>query len=156
SSMGSPHDPNQLLLELARRDGSDVVHLAYSPDFERICSAIKPSPTIDDKHAIWERLLELNATATEGPGEVIATPPPAPVEPKPVPVAAPRPERARPVPDGLLFQVEEPIQEAQPWSPPSEPELSPENAERRTRLLADVANSYLGTREQRVAHILHR
>jgi hypothetical protein len=49
-----------------------------------------------------------------------------------------------------------PILELQPWSAPNEPDLSPEQAARRQKMLADIANSYLATSKQRVARILQR
>lgn len=68
------------------------------------------------------------------------------------------PQRAARPPEGsgLLFQVDTPVPELQPWTAPQEAELPPEQAERRMKMLADIANSYLATREQRVAHILQR
>ena len=60
---------------------------------------------------------------------------------------------------GFLFPIHDPIleiSELQPWSTPHEPDLPTEQAERRQKMLADIGNSYLATREQRVAHILHR
>src|SRR5690606_3767065 len=58
--------------------------------------------------------------------------------------------------DGFLFPVETQLLERQPWATPREPELSSEESVRREKILADIADSYLATREQRVAHILSR
>lgn len=52
-------DPHQLLLDLARNGGPDVVHLPYTPEFEAVCQQINPVATIEDKHRIWEKLLGL-------------------------------------------------------------------------------------------------
>lgn len=144
-------DPNQMLIELARNEGPDVVHLPYSREFEALCSQIKPRATTQDKHKIWERLLELGASEDEP----AAAPAQAPVPPTAEASSAARISR-RPDESGLLFPAEPPIPEMQPWALPPKSELSPEDAEKRDQLLADIANSHLATREQRVARILER
>jgi Phage integrase family len=57
---------------------------------------------------------------------------------------------------GFLFPIHDPIDDLQPWSVSREPNLSPEHAVHRQKMLADIANSYLATSEQRVAHILQK
>jgi hypothetical protein len=154
-----------MLLEVARSEGADVVHLPYSSEFEEICKQIKPSATTQDKHAIWEKLLELSDDAqAEAPEPPNAQPPmiipstPVPTLP-PSPPVAPRPlprlER-QPQDSGLLFHVEPPITDRQPWATRPESDLSADLAQQRMRLLADIANSRLATHEQRVARILER
>lgn len=151
-------DPHQLLLDLARTGGPDVVHLPYTPEFEAVCQQINPVATIEDKHGIWEKLLGLregNASPVEAP---TLSSPVIPFLPEPAVVAASpaaRTSRAQQQ-SGLLFDIREPIPELQPWSARQEPDLPPEQAERRQKMLAEIANSYLATREQRVAHVLQR
>jgi len=48
-----------MLLDLARNEGPDVVHLPYTAEFEAVCQRLKPAATIEDKHRIWEKLLGL-------------------------------------------------------------------------------------------------
>ncbi|MDZ4782038.1 MAG: hypothetical protein SGJ19_17455 [Planctomycetia bacterium] len=152
-----------MLLDLARNEGPDVVHLPYTPEFEAVCQRINSAATIDDKHGIWETLLGLTAADTP-PIEAVVPPPALPVAvPPPRPLAEPTSPHAR-TPQandasGWLFPIHDPtpeISELQPWSTPREPDLLPDQAERRQKMLADIANSYLATREQRVAHILQR
>ena len=154
-------DPNQMLLDLARNEGPDVVHLPYTPEFEAVCQQINPAATTEDKHRIWEELLDLEESTTRKPKQ-LSPPQAAP----PVIVLRPSQRRCqRGRPHGFLVPLKRaacsslftiPISELQPWSVPPEPDLSPEQAERRQKMLADIANSYLATREQRVAHILQR
>jgi hypothetical protein len=144
-------DSNQMLMELARNEGPDVLHLPYSREFEALCGQIKPRATTQDKHKIWERLLELGASEDEP----AAAPAQAPVPPTAEASSAARTSR-QPDESGQLFPAEPPIPEMQPWALSPELELSPEDAEKRDRLLADIANSHLSTREQRVARILER
>ncbi|MCP4251540.1 MAG: DUF3800 domain-containing protein [bacterium] len=149
-----------MLLDLARDEGPDVVHLPYSSEFEAVCRQISPAATTEDKHRIWEKLLKLREVDIS-PGEA---PIPAQVTPfsalrsEPSAVPARRPPRISRAPEesGTLFDLQDPIHELQPWSTPLEPDLLPEQAERRQKILADIANSHLATREQRVAHILQR
>lgn len=137
-----------------------MVHLPYSPEFEKICREIRPSPSTRDKHAIWERLLELQAVATSGPEQQVAPSQPEPAVDghRPPPTVTPPPPRVARPPEGsgFLFEVEAPVPELQPWTIPHEAELSPEHAERRMKMLADVANSFLANREQRIAYVLQR
>lgn len=158
--MSKKRNPDQMLLELARNEGPDVVHLPYSAEFEAVCQQINPAATTKDKHDIWEKLLGLRSDAAP-PAEPVVGAQVAPVSvvrPE-LSLAPPRPparlSRA-PEESGFLFHVEPPIPELQPWSAPHESELPPEQVERRQKMLADIANSYLATREQRIAHILQR
>jgi hypothetical protein len=158
--MSKRRDPNQLLLNLARSEGPDVVHLPYTPEFEKVCQQINPTATTEDKHRFWEKLLELRVVDTSL-GEATVSAQSAPnivVQPEPSAVPATPPERTShaPAESGLLFHLHDPILDLQPWSVRHESELPPEQAERRQKLLVDIANSYLATREQRVAHILER
>jgi len=158
--MSKKRDQNQMLLDLARNEGPEVVHLPYSPEFEAVCQKINPAATTEDKHGFWEKLLELGQVETS-PAEVAV---PSQVPPVVAPGAEPSTVPAKPLArisrapesSGLLFPIHDPIDDLQPWSIPSEPELSPVQAAHRQKMLADIANSYLATREQRVAHILHR
>ena len=158
--MRKRRDPDQLLLDLARNEGPDVVHLPYSPEFETICERISPSATTEDKHRIWEQLLGLRELDTlSGEGRVASQAPPVTaIQPNPstVPPGPPPPISRAPEVNGLLFDIHDPIPELQPWSVRQEPDLPPEQAERRQKMLADIAHSYLATREQRIAYILER
>ncbi len=153
--MSKTTDPNQMLLELARNEGPDLVHLPYSPEFEALCRHLKPTATTQDKHAIWERLLELqsseDASALTAARPIASPALASPIAPPPPPRLARQPEEL-----GLLFHAEPPIPEMQPWALPPESELSRELAEQRAKLLAEIANSRLATHEQRVARILER
>lgn len=158
--MSKRRDAEQMLFDLAQNEGPDVVHLPYTPEFEAVCQQISPAATTEDKHRIWEKLLNLGEVDTS-PAETVV---PAPEDPatarKPQPSAVPTSPPARAFrateESGLLFPIHDPIPDLQPWSIPHEPDLPPEQAERRQKMLADIANSYLATREQRVAHILQR
>ena len=57
--MAKRYDSDQMLLDLARNEGPDVVHLPYTAEFEAVCRQIKPKATTEDKHRIWEKLLDL-------------------------------------------------------------------------------------------------
>lgn len=157
-------DPNQLLLELARTEGPDVIHLAYSPEFEALCRQINPNSTTQEKHALWEKLLVLgNTTEQAEPGVTSErqSPPPYTTSVHPMvsvqPIHKSLPQMATsPAASGLLFPVDPPVPELQPWTTPAEPELEQELAHQRAALLASIAHSQLATYEQRVARILHR
>jgi hypothetical protein len=158
--MSKRRDPNQMLLDLARNEGPDVVHLPYTPEFEAVCQRFNPAATIEDKHRIWEKLLGLKEVDTS-PAEAVVPTQVAPAtarqpEPSAVPTSPPARTSRATEESGLLFPIHDPIPELQPWSTPHEPDLPPEQAERRRKMLADIANSYLATHEQRVAHILQR
>ncbi len=160
--MSKRRDPNQLLLDLARNEGPEVVHLPYTAEFEAICQRINPGATTEDKHRLWEKLLsEVHISPTNA-----AIPPQAapdiPVEPVPpaVPLSPPARIPSTPEKNGLLFPVDDPIDDSihdlQPWSVRHEPDLSPEQAERRQKILAEIADSRLASHEQKVAYILQR
>jgi hypothetical protein len=151
-------DPDQMLLDLARRDGPDVVHLPYTSEFEAVCQRINPEATTDQKHRIWETLLELREVApqsADGPAQ--STPF---IDRRPEPSVASAKQTAKisraTEETGLLFEDEEPIPELQPWTAPREPDLPPEQAERRQKMLANIGNSFLANRERKVAYILQR
>lgn len=162
--MSKRRDPNQLLLDLARHEGPDVVHLPYTAEFEAVCRRIDPSATTKVKHQIWETLLELGASHTStgratGNAQAAPVSPPQPGQPA-VPARPAERIASASVGSGLLFpihdEIREPISDLQPWSGRPEPALSAEQAEHRQKMLADIANSYLANREQRVAFILQR
>ena len=162
--MSKKNDPSQLLFELARTEGPDVVHLAYSPEFEALCRQINPAATTQEKHALWEKLIELGTSPDRRETDVAPDrqSPAASANPSP-PVAVvqppltPQPRMATPPSEsGMLFHVDPPAPEVQPWTTPAEPELDQQLADQRAALLASVAQSQLATYEQRVARILHR
>jgi uncharacterized protein DUF3800 len=158
--MSKKTDPDQMLLDLARSEGPGVVHLPYSSEFELVCQQINPGATTEDKHRIWEKLLDLREVDASL-AEAAVTAQEAPVtavRPEPLVVSARPPARIPYAPEesGLLFDIPDPIYELQPWSVRHESELPPEQAERRQKMLAEIANSRLATRELRVAHILQR
>jgi hypothetical protein len=165
--LSTKSDPSQLLFELARTEGPDVVHLAYSPEFEALCRQINPNATTQEKHSLWERLLELGATSDrQVPGVTTDRQSPAPAVPvattaPPIAIvqSAPKPPprmATTPAESGMLFHVDPPVPEVQPWTTPAEPELKQELAEQRAALLASISNSQFATYEQRVARILQR
>ena len=158
--MSKRRDPNQMLLHLARNEGPDVLHLPYSSDFEAVCRRINPAAKTEDKHRIWEKLLELREADTSTTEEDVPAhvAPAITLSPEQSAVPAKPPARFSRTPEesGLLFPIHDPISELQPWSTPHEPDLTPDQAQRRRNMLADIANSYLATREQRVARILQR
>lgn len=162
--MNKKNDPSQLLFELARTEGPDVVHLAYSPEFEALCRQINPAATTQEKHALWEKLIELGTTGDRRETDVAPDrQPPAPSATPTPPVAAvqpllkPQPRMATPPSEsGMLFHVDPPAPEVQPWTTPVEPELNQELAKQRMALLAGIARSELATQEQKVARILQR
>jgi hypothetical protein len=153
--MAKRHNPEQMLLDLARTEGPSLVHLPYTPEFEAVCERINAKPTTEDKHRIWEQLVVLGeahttVTQTKAPAE---TEPLIPARPE---LSAPPAKLPAGIYSGWLFRVEDSIDDLQPWSAPQEPNLIPECAARRQKMLADIADSLLATSEQRVAHILHR
>lgn len=154
-------NPDQLLLDLARDEGQDVKHLPYTAAFETLCRQFNPSATIEEKHRIWERLL------SEADSPAAKPSPPAEVAPaSPAQLVAPPPASSAPnprVPQAarLLFPIDEPssqqlITDLQPWSAPAEQDLPPDEAKRRQKMLADIADSHLANSEQKVAHILQK
>lgn len=162
--MSKRRDPNQLLLDLARTEGPDVVHLPYTAEFEAVCQRINPGASIEDKHLVWEKLLGLGKAETP-PEIAVIQDLPAPVtsavpEPSALLPSPPQPISRPPEKSNLLFPIDDPvkvaIRELQPWSGSRELDLSSEQAARRQKILADIANSNLATGEQRVARILQR
>lgn len=149
-----------MLFELARSEGRGFVHLPYSVEFEAVCEQIKPGATTDDKHRLWEKLVEFGSVDTvvaesptlPAPAPDIGRRPGLPAVPARTHTSVPRP----PEEPNLPFPDQDAIAELQPWSAPREPDLAPESAEHRQKILADIANSYLAGTEQRVAHILQR
>ena len=159
--MSKKRNPNQMLLDLARASGSEVVHLPYSPKFESVCDKINPTATIEEKHRIWEQLLD--QTKADGPKVDVDTPAqiPAPqVAISPAPASVPDKVPARiphaPSGSGYLFDTHDSISDLQPWTGPTEPDLTPEQSERRQRMLAEIAESRLASSEQRIAYVLQR
>jgi hypothetical protein len=163
--MLSKEKQTQLLFELLEKEGPDVTHLPYTPAFENLCGALSKQPSIQEKHKIWERILELGSN----PEEEKAPPARASTEPKPaIDAIAPNNPSAPPPQKGLsphqfshfLFETNDAaipsLIAEQPWSVrPIEAALSPELEMQRQHLLAEVADSRLGTMEQRVAYLLH-
>lgn len=153
-------DPNQLLLQVVRTQGPKVIHLPYTQEFHDLCSSIKESPSFDDMHDIWERVVRLQTEPPSQPSQPTISPDPKVARlVEPATTNSPARQSVARFASGaqpLLFDDEQPIRAQQPWTVPHEAVLSTEQDEKRGRLLADLANSYLGTREQRVAHILQR
>jgi len=156
--MSKRRNPERKLFDFAKNEGSDFVHRAYTPEFEAACRQIKPDATTEDFHLFWEKGLQF-AVPTIPETEVTSRPEDpgqhttrieAESPPQPAPQAA--------VENRVLFDKYErdSLFDAQPWSVPREPELSPEEATHRQQILAAVADSRLATSEQRVAHILQR
>ena len=54
-------EQSELLFQLLQKEGTDVIHLPYTPAFENVCSALSKKPSIEDKHKLWERVLELQS-----------------------------------------------------------------------------------------------
>lgn len=157
--MSKRHNQTRILVDLVRNEGPGVVHLPYSPEFEAVCQQISPAATTEDKHRIWEELLVLREkeASTQAAVPVQVDPVIAPtLEPSWVPQRSPARISRAPEESYLPFPIEDSIDELQPWSAPHETDLPPEQTERRQKMLADIANSYLATREQKVAHILQR
>jgi hypothetical protein len=162
--MGKKRNPDQLLLDLARDEGHDVKHLPYTPEFEAVCRQFNPSANIEEKHRIWERLLGLSEadSARADPAhqpDVVPTSPPQFGEPPSAESRFPSPRVHGEA--GFLFPIDEPlptqpITDLQPWSAPAEQDLPPDQAQRRQKMLADIADSRLANSEQKVAHILHK
>jgi len=149
---------HQKLLELGRNEGPGVVHLPYTPGFEEICRRDNPSATREDMHRAWEEVARAGGIVTPDEETIDsedATPAP-PIGPSPntIPIQPPARISRPPEENGLLFQLHEDIPELQPWSAPTEPVLTPEKEDRRQKMLADVADSRLGSTEQRIAFIL--
>ncbi len=158
--MSKRRNPVQMLLDLARNEGPDVVHLPYSPEFEAVCHRIDPAAKTEDKHRIWEQLLELRQADTS-PTEAtirdhVATGSTVRPDQSAMPASPPTGVHSAPQASGFLFPIHYPVPELQPWTTPHEPDLPSDKAEHRQKMLADIANSYLATREQRVAYILQR
>lgn len=159
--MSKRSDPNQMLLDLAENEGPDIVHLPYTPEFEALCKRFNPKATLEEKHQIWEKVLQFSEVDALGAGSEAVQQPLAPLsdlqrEPPAAP-ANPPVQITRPAKESkLLFPIDDAVTDSQPWVVPREPELPPEQIERRRKMLADVANSFLANRELKVAHILQR
>ncbi|MBA4016205.1 MAG: hypothetical protein C0483_03350 [Pirellula sp.] len=140
------------------------MHLPYTSEFESLCERITPDATTEDKHRLWEKMLERrneDLSEDEGSASVASLPYVPEVLASDVetasPAAKPAVEFSRPPEEnGLLFDIHDPIPDLQPWTVASEPVLPPEQVERRDRMLAALADSYLASREQRVARILEK
>jgi hypothetical protein len=155
--MSMRRNSDQLLLDLARNEGPDVLHLPYTADFEAVCKQINPSATTADMHRFWEKLLDfrsaksLSVDSTALPATVPVT------NSKASPTVASVARATRAVEKTLpLFPAEDSIDELQPWTGPPAKALTDPQAERRQKMLAEIADSRLATREQRVAYILQR
>src|SRR5436305_306555 len=113
-----------MLLALAQTEGPDVVHLAYSQGFEALCSRIKSSPKTQDKHPIWEQLLELQSSDIPESSSHVQSREPllASRSVAPAPAGQRLPPRVESPPSerGMLFHIESPIPEQQPWATPPE------------------------------------
>jgi hypothetical protein len=150
---------NELLFQFLQKEGPDVIHLPYTPAFENVCSALSQEPSIEDKHKVWERILELQSRSQVE--QTPAVPTAEPLEPS-VNLISPIPNTARMPPPkatsgfrNSLFE-DESVRAEQPWTARAESILSPELQQERERMLADVAESRLGATEQRVAYLLQR
>src|SRR3954451_25050587 len=99
--MSKRPDPNQMLLNLARNEGQDVVHLPYTPEFESVCQRINPAATTEDKHRIWEKLLDLREVSP-APGEAAV-----PAQWAPIIVPQPEPSAMRAKPPALISRAPE-------------------------------------------------
>jgi hypothetical protein len=151
--------PDQMLRDLARSAGPDLSHLPYSAEFERVCRLIKPNATSADMHRLWEKLLDINtmhALPTTNRIDSEKTPI-SMARPVPLPAVPPQPRISSPIQQNLpLFDAPDSIAGLQPWSATQESQLSPEQIERRQRILAGIADSRFGALEHRVADILKR
>lgn len=155
-------ESEEVLLDLLKAEGSPVADLPYSSQFESACEKIDPSATTDDKHRFWKKLLDLrefddsrpeSADAPRASAEVAAESDlrlPAGDTHSPARSAQGRGET------GWLFETEDSVAELQPWGSTPRESLPVEQAERRQRMLSDIADSRLGSCEQRVAFILQR
>lgn len=156
--MANNSEQNDLLSQLVQSEGADVVHLPYTPAFEKVCSTLTPSPSIADKHKIWELLLQIKSKDAEPHAlpktehsQALQTPVSSIPNDQLVTSVAP-PVTGFPE---TLFENESVLAQ-QPWNVRSEGVLSPELQEERERMLADIADSRLGTMEQRVTYLLDR
>ena len=136
------------------------MHLPYSSEFESVCRKINPAATTEDKHRIWEELLDRSEVDTS-PTETIVpsqVTPGIPLRSETSVIPAPPSPRISRAPRRERFALRYSRSHFRPstldGSP--EPDLSPELAERRQKMLAEIANSYLATREQRIAHVLQK
>jgi hypothetical protein len=161
---------DEVLLQLAKNRDLDFVRLPYSSVFESICDRLHPEASTEEKHELWERLLELRSGAdlaesghsAEEPAEweppdasasVSRYFPDVPVTPASPPVATPRSDHEY---TGLLPYKELDLDDAQSWVVPRESRLSPELEERKQKILIALADSHLANCEQRVASVLRR
>jgi hypothetical protein len=151
--MGKRRDPERKLIDLAKSEGSEFVHRAYTREFEAACLQIKPDATTEDFHDFWEKGLEVSAPIRDAQDTLIPS----------TPSESPTPREFPPTNDSvaveenrLLFDKyeRESISDLQPWTTPREPELSAEQIKRRQEVLAAFADSRLATTEQKVAHVL--
>jgi hypothetical protein len=157
--MAKRTDPKRTLFDLAKSEGSGFVHQAYTPEFEAACRRIKADATTEDMHLFWEQGLEVAVPDSETTDRIASAPDEDILLEKSSEPGRPSEVRSQNVEeDRFLFDKFEhdSLFDAQPWSVPKEPELSPERAAHRREILADVADSRLAKSEQRVAHILHK
>lgn len=149
----------QFLFQFIKSQVIDVIHVPYTEPFEHLCNEVAAESN-EQKHRLYERLLELEQDrSAAGTGTT---------------AELPRGDTPATRPNGMQTQVQTPsriaqartfseslfddqsVSAEQPWTTPQEAQLADEDEEKRNQLLADVANSYLGTMEQRVAYILQR
>jgi len=156
--MGKINPQLQLLYDSVRRSGIDPIHMPYTAFFE---NHFEPRASRDQKHRLYESLLELHTNASfatpsaaQG-GESVAT------EPSQGARNEPRATTTSPVVPGLghdpqteLFESA-PVLPLQSWRIPPRKQLTEDQEQRRAWILEAVGNSRLGRREYKIAYLLH-
>lgn len=144
-----------LLRDLVSREGVPILDLPYTPAFDRIFHNFQQRTRLDlNQHDLWERLVRLDdyphVADDDAPGTPLSGTAPG------LTVSAPTGATSVQFPTSLF---PDPVATArQPWtvSRQASPSSVPEVDVRRERILANLANSTLGTIEQKVAFILDR
>src|SRR5262245_21450361 len=81
---------SELLFRLVQSQGTGVIHLPYTPEFENLCALIlNRPPSTDEKHDIWERVVQLQGRAPEPDAPMIPPDPQAPGSPPAVIIPPP-------------------------------------------------------------------
>lgn len=150
-------DQYDLLAEMIRSDGAEIIRLPYTPAFDELHSNFTRAASIQlDKHEFWEWILLIRSGVR-----------PAQIEPKsppsipatgglPPPNSSDRRSFAVDFPTSLFTDGQEPVALRPSWTPAWQPEPKPEVVARRERMLAEIADSRLGSIELKVAYLLQR
>jgi hypothetical protein len=145
-------EDSRLIARLIGNEGVEIVHLPYTAAFDRIYSAFLAQCSVPlDKHEFWERILRIqSAGAPLNVSDVTSAE--RSISSSSTASQAQGPSET--FPSSLFAGVEHQPSAEEVFAPAWQPEPKLDVRERRERVLADIANSRLGTIEQKVAYLL--